>query len=90
MCVFSESEQCLLSEREELKTQLVEVRGELSTSQRRAEGLEEQLKSVEADFTSYRTHLDGTIQEAQKEIESLKVKISVKEGELEVYARHSH
>ena len=79
-----ESEQNLMSESQELKAQLTEVRGELSASQRRTEDLVEQLQSIEADYVSYRTHSDGTLQDAQKEMESLKVKLSMKEGELEV------
>ena len=73
-----------MSESENLKAQLAEVRGQLSAAQREEEGLAERLKSLEADYASYRTHVDGSLQDAQRENESLKVKISMKEGELEV------
>ena len=79
-----ESEQSLITDSKELKAQMIDVRGELSASKRQVEDLTEQLQSMEADYTSYKTHLDGTLQDTQKEMESLKVKLSMKEGEVEV------
>lgn len=70
---------------DELQTQLKEVQSESAVVQREKETLAEQLQSVEADYTSYRTHMEGTLQDVQRENESLKVKCSVKEGELEVW-----
>lgn len=63
---------------------LKELQMESAAMQREKETSAEQLHSVEADYTSYRTHVEGTLQDLQRENESLKVKCSVKEGELEV------
>ena len=89
MCIdlsspFLESEQSLSSANKELQLQIEAKLSELTAIQAQNDTLEEQLKSVEADYTSYRTHVDGTLQSVQKENESLKVKCSMKDGELEV------
>ena len=81
---ISESEQSLASKNDELQMQLKELQIESVAMQREKETLAEQLRSVDADYTSYCTHMEATLKDLQRENESLKVKYSVKEGELEV------
>ena len=74
----------MTSKNRELQVEFEAAQSKMATVQGEKETLAEQLKSVEADYSSYRSHVDGTLQDMLRENESLKVKCSMKEGELEV------
>jgi hypothetical protein len=84
MSILSESEQLMMAQSRELDASLERAKGELETVQGHKDSLEEQLKTVQADFTSFKAVVDRTLQDVQKENESLKVKCNKKDRELEV------
>lgn len=84
MSLLSESEQLMMTQSRELDTGLEKAKGELETVQDQRESLEEQLKVVQADFASFKAVVNRTLQDVQKENDSLKVKCSRKDRELEV------
>ena len=82
--LLSESEQLMMAQSRELDASLEKAKGELEAVQDQRETVEEQLKAVQADFASFKTVVDRTLQDVQKENESLKVQCSKKDKELEV------
>ncbi len=82
--ILSESEQLMMAQSRELDASLERAKGELETVQGQRDSLEDQLKTVQADFASFKAVVDRTLQDVQKENESLKVKCSKKDRELEV------
>lgn len=68
----------------ELDASLERAKGELETMQGERDTLEERLKMVQADFTSFKAAVEHTLQDVQKENDSLKVKCNKKDRELEV------
>ena len=72
----------------ELDTGLERAKGELETVKGERDSLEERLKTVQADFASFKAAVDHTLQDMQKENDSLKVKCNKKDRELEVCVAH--
>ena len=68
----------------ELDASLERAKGELETVKGERDSLEERLKTVQADFASFKAAVDHTLQDVQKENDSLKVKCNKKDRELEV------
>ena len=68
----------------ELDASLERAKGELETVQGERDSLEERLKTVQADFASFKAAVEHTLQDVQKENDSLKVKCNKKDRELEV------
>lgn len=81
---LSESEQSLLLMNKELQLNLETVQIELASVQAQKRTLEEQHVAIEAGYADYKTHVEDTLQCVQQENESLKVRCSMKEGDLEV------
>ena len=74
----------MVTQSRELDASLEKAKGELEIAQDQKESLEEQLKTVQADFASFKAVVDRTLQDVQKENDSLQVKCSRKDRELEV------